>query len=1356
MEQSLESIEKSLAPAGPGMAAGASRAVGNLASMALSVSTIVKALSAKEFKKKNADTILSFVEGMAAATQDLNTDTLKSLADFSTGISSFMKTMSDLSMGGIVKIMLFQKLLFSGKNSVLKQIVSGAMDAVSSYSMQDMEKMHAAAQGISIMAEGLMKLGKALAVWALLAVAAPLVLAGAVIAGTVVKMFLYIASKSKDVEEGSKAIGVIGKGLITLAAGLAVMGLLVTYMDFTKMMAVIGVVAALSLTFAMIGKASESITQGSKAVKGMGVALMVLSAGIALLSLVIMLVPPKILLEGLLVVAAYGLVFALIGRASQFIAKGALVMILGLSVGLFFFSGALLLFGMALEKITIGKAMLGIALIFGMGAVFSFLGAAGPLIEEGAFVMGLMGISLIVFSGGMLIFALALKGVIALFKNDWEVAALATAGIILGLGLVIAGIGLLSPAIAPGALVLALMGASLAVFAVGLIAFSLVLKGVMALFKNDWEEAKNATTEIILGMGKLFAVMGVMSPLVALGSVAVLTVGAALLVFSVGLMTFALATKLVKSLGLLEEKGDGYEFMGTSIIKSIVNGVISVGGPIKAIRAMMGAATMIAVGGALMVFSLGLAATSKVIDKIPTGFTDTLFDEDNGLIPEILGSFKKIGKDYGSFLSFGSDPVSMGVKVVKKASSALSELAGGIAAFAKVDRIPVKIPDKNGNLKWSEVSLSTTLANIRTVMVGDDGKSGILLTMAKVFGEIGNMPEVTGVPSGQGSGAGGFFKRLLNRMTGDTPMLRGMRAVSQIGDVLQSLAGGITAFANVDEIPVQVPDAKDPSKLVYRAVKLSTVLSNLSTVLIGPNEDGGILLSLTKIFAKIGNMPAVTGIPEGENTSGVGGFFRRFLNRITGDTPMLRGIKAVSQIGDVISTLAGGITAFANVDEIPVQVPDAKDPSKLIYKSVSLDEVVANIQTVLLGDGIGGARPGLLMSLADVFAKIARDYPSGFFEDNDVKKGASRVKEVADAIGGISQTVLAFAELEKMVPIEFDKDGKPTKYSKIDQASIRANIISFIQTIPSAFATLNMDMLEKAKDNAEEYESITDAISKLANPVKTLSEALTPKQKDQKGPLTMLSEELGRFLAFLSANPINDAVISGLNKLYDSLNKFSSMNSPFSGFVSSFNKFNDTFASFSGNMGKFADNFKKLSPLVNNYQKFAGLLNGHAVYASRFAIWEPAFGRMSSKDLEDFAKNFKSMDVKAIDAFRIWTEALTNFVKVDPNTFETIAEKLEKVINAPLNVEARRQEGINSTFGNGGIGSGMFGNAPTPEGANTLQNTEKSNEIFERVTSRYNNDIAALRADIAAMTQQIQILSSRLTSSEGINVRVVR
>jgi hypothetical protein len=804
--------------------------------------------------------------------------------------------------------------------------------------------------------------------------------------------------------------------------------------------------------------------------------------------------------------------------------------------------------------------------------------------------------------------------------------------------------------------------------------------------------------------------------------------------------------KAIKALGLLRPKGDNFEFLGTDVIVSIMKGFAKAG--LYAIPALIGVVGALAVGAGLLSIGLGLSATAKALEKVPDTevFKKKLFDKESGIITVIFSEFAKIGKQYGFFsVLVGADPASKGARAVKRIGDALGVLAGGIAKFAKVDKFPVQIAGKDGSLKWENVSLDTTLKNLRKVMVGESGNEGILLTVSKVFGEIGNMQEVTGIPNDAFGkpGKGSFFGNLLRRVTGDTPMLRGIRAVAKMGGALESLAGGITAFADVNNIPVQIANQK--GELIYRNVSLDEVLSNVEKVMIGDGS-GGILLTLAKVFGKIGNMSEITGIPDNKDGSpGQGSFFGNLLRRITGDTPMIRGIKNVARIGDVLSSLAGGITTFANVDSIPVQIA-SEDGSKLIYRNVSLDEVIDNVKKVLIGDGpVGKGNKGLLFALANVLATIAEEYPSGILESNDVKKGANRVKAVSDAIGGIAQGVLAFAEIEKTgVPIAFDKDGKPTGYEKLKISSIQANMKAIITALPEVFANLDTDILEQAEDNAEAYEDMAAVIGNIGNAVKGIRDAFMPRagDKDQVGVLTMVGNELENFMAKIAANPVQDSVIATMNKLIDVFGRFGSVASPFREFVSAFKDFQSPLMAFSTNIKNFTANFTKFSSQLKNYEKFTQLLNSHAILSKQWTVFVPQFSKMS-KDLEVFASNFKLMDSNAIEAFKIWTEALTNFVKTDPSTFKTIAEQLSDVINVPLAVQDKINQAKKAEE------EEAAGTKTVP----TLTNDE-GRKLLDNTANAKRDKMDILQEQVSQLVSTVNLLVSKLSNPDGLPVRV--
>jgi hypothetical protein len=1318
--------------------------VKTLSSLSLTSLAKILPISKMLFEGKNPllQTIIKSIATSSANAANIGTGG-EMLVASAAGIVRFINSLSTLSLSSIGKIKMFGRVLFGGKKPLLQTIVEGISKSMNTISASDLKKLALAGDAIQLLSVGLSRLAKAMGNLALIAVVAPLVVVGAGVAWLVVKLFTLLGSNLKEIKRGGEGIYELGKGLAMLAGGLAMMALLVTVVPAETYFEAIAVIAGFSLAFALIGKAGESITKGAKGVERIGRALAGLAIGIALMSLVVLLVPPKVLLMGMLLVAGYGLIFALIGKASGEIADGALVMILGIALGLFFFSGALLLLAYTISKIGFANALMGIGLIGITAALFGLLGTFSPSIYAGAQAVGAIGVGMAVFGAGILVYALALKGVMALFKNNWETAAIATVSIIGGMALMFAGVGLMVPLIESGAAAIGSIGISIAIFGAGILLYSLALKGVMALFKNDWEIAAKATAGIILGLATMFSVAGLLIIPIALGAAAVALIGVSLVAFSVGLILFALTVKAVKAMGLLDKDN---KFIGTDIIVSVMKGFAKAGW--SAIPALFGAAAVVAVGASLLIFAAGLAATSKAMEKAdPKMLKDKLFEPGKGIISVLITEFSKIGKSIGGFsMLFGVDNVSKGARAVKRISDALSGIAGGIVKFANVDNVPVQIADdKTGKLVYKNVSLDTTLKNLRTVMVGDDGKGGILLTMAKVFGEIGMMPEVSGVPNASDGSprAGSFFGNLLRRISGDTPMLRGIRAVSQIGDTLSSLAGGVTAFANVDEVPVQYADSK--GTLIYRNVSLSTILKNVETVMIGEDKKGGILLTLAKIFGDIGNMSEVTGIPDNvDGSHGAGSWFGNLWRKITGDTPMLRGIKAVAQIGDTLGSLAGGITAFANVDEIPISVPSA-DGKSLIYKSVKLTDVITNIKAALIGDGAGGKNPGLLFALANVFSTIGEMYPDGIIFDGPVQQGAKAVKDISESIGGIAQTVLAFGDLEKRVPVHFDKDGRPDQWEKIDQQSIRNNLVAFINLMPKTFADLDSDMLDDAQENAEKYKGVAEVIAQLASPMKTLREAFLPKgnQKDEKGVLSSIADEITGFVNFLSKNPIQDSVITSLNKLIDVFGRLGAVASPFKEFVKGFRDFQDPLAAFSTNIKNFTTNFTKFSSQLKNYEKFAGLLNSHALLAKQYTIFVPQFGQMS-KDLEVFAKNFKVMDATAIEAFKIWTESLTNFVKTDPETFTNIADQLAKVINAPLTVQdmidvykkLAKGEEVN----------------PAAEPA-TLTN-DSGRSAIQSTVSRRKSEIEILQDQVSQLTNSVNSLVSVLTSENGIAVRV--
>ena len=248
--------------------------------------------------------------------------------------------------------------------------------------------------------------------------------------------------------------------------------------------------------------------------------------------------------------------------------------------------------------------------------------------------------------------------------------------------------------------------------------------------------------------------------------------------------------------------------------------------------------------------------------------------------------------------------------------------------------------------------------------------------------------------------------------------------------------------------------------------------------------------------------------------------------------------------------------------------------------------------------------------------------------------------------------------------------------------------------------------------------------------------------------------EIENFIASLAKNTKLDAMIASFDNLVNVFTKLGGISSQFREFSSAFKDFNSTMGSFASNIHKFGINFAKVVPNLGRYEKFAAVLNGQAYYGPRFAIFEPAFGKMSA-DLGIFSKNFKNMDTTAIQAFSIWTQALTDFVKIDPKTFSTIADQLEKVINAPLSA----QDAIDR--------KNQPNTPPNSSSVPLLQDAKPAARITSEVVDRHGkadkerekaeraDEMNELKQTMAMMVQQMNRLVNALTDSNGLPVHIV-
>ena len=1156
MEKSLANIEKSFSKMGDS----GGKAAGVLGGLAQSLGAIVAAVSIKKFDSKKAETVLEFSRGLVSIVNTVDASKAKDFGKFASAMSEAFETIiSVMSPMRILKLKLGTAILFGGKKPLIQQIATGMTNA---FKDLDGKKAKDGAAAIRDIGEGLLSLSKAMARFALIALIAPLVLIGAVVARLVLGLFVSLGKKAKAIEDGGNAMKAIGKGLLLFSAGLASVVLVVAVASPVRIMGALAVLAVFALTFYMMGKLSFAIRRGARAVAYMGLALFGFAAGLAMYMLVLLIVKPVMVLAGIATIAAFGVVFALLGidKIARNIAQGALLLI-GMAVALFLFSGGLMVFGLALKLFSLEELFMGALLIAEIGLAMYLLGKFSKQIFTGALVMADMGIALGLFSVGLLLFGIAVK--LFEFKD-----ILIGAGLIVGLGISFAIIGLMSSEVFFGAIAVAEMGAALVSFSVGLILFGVAIKILGALF-DDLSEAGMIAGAILIGLGLAFAVIGLMSAAIAPGAAAMITVGIALISISIGIILFGLAIKALQALF-----GDGLKEAG------IIAGAILIGLGLAfavlgllALPIALGAVGVILMGASLIVFSIGLMIFGAAIAIMMKVFGSDKLEEIGPKTRDFLIDFGLAFSAVGLLII----PIVLGAAAMILMGASMIIFGLGLLAFGGamyfLDSKGLFVKDAEGNntikgmdilpqiasglvdvgiyafnpLFWSgtaaAIGMGASLAMIGAgLMVAAEslektkdinglvnnlfGDGGLIPIMAKSYAEIGEKY------------GGGFLASFL----GADPVSIGIRTTRGFGEVLQELAGGIAAFADFTQFPIKVPDPKDPSKLVYRTVNIfSDIIPPLTANL------PVLLTTLASVFASIGE---------------------QYGDSIFSDGPVKKGIDAVSGLGSVLSELAGGIVAFANFDEFPIQAPDPNDPTKLIYKSVNLYDSIPKIKDALIGDGaIQGkvsSKTGILMSLAEVFAEIGDKYGDGFFSDGPVKKGVDAVKGIGGVVSELGQGILAFANMQRGLP-NFNADGKFNgTYTPFSLDEVRNNIINVLNTLPDMFANIDVKRMNEAREKANAAVPLAEAISSIG---KSLQELVVEKKGGEKESLVaLIGPGINQIVKDTENLQIDPEKVKNLDNLSNTLQKFSGMGEGLKSFSDGLIKAGEAIVNFGGNL----------------------------------------------------------------------------------------------------------------------------------------------------------------------------------------------
>ena len=851
-------------------------------------------------------------------------------------------------------------------------MVYGAIGAMYMVIFKGLRVVYKMGSGLTLFGLGIMTFALSMALVAKFLKTPPIetLIAIGTMLGVLAGTFVALGLASPWILKGTRSLYAMGSSLLIFSAGLLVFLLASKFVDFHDVIKMMGIIVAIGMTYGALGKI-PGITKGTLAITAIGVSLMVFSVGLFLFSLTLKLLQPADLIKMILFSGTTIAIYALAGSFAGLIGMGSLAMsAIGLSLFVFGFglasvSGALKLASWE------GLFMLSGYLLI-LSGIYSMLGLTIFLTLPGAIVVAAIGASLVPLAAGLL----AITGVISLV-NWSDLGFLAVA--ILGLGFVytMVGLALFFPLI--GAISVAAIGASLIPFSLGLltIAGPISMIGFKDLLKIGL---------LIAGLGIEFAAIGLISPLIMLGTAGVASIG-------IGIQEMARGITLMKDVDLSTFKGKEFK----EILLDLAGAFSALGDEGGKEPSLMSSLIGVDFGktpierGIYMAAGIGRALSSVAeglnvfgnLTKIPriTGYDKkgnpildyrhtTDLEDVVANIEMVFGTgekfsildpfieFSKVASDdsgwsIASFVTgndFGRTSLQRGISSAMEIGNALSSIGEGLSVFGNLQNIPKIVGYKNGKPQYKgHVDLEKAIGHIRDVFgLGEDKEMNIIAPFAE-FSKHATNSKPASLLSWM---YGGDF--------GTTPLQRGVSTAIEIGRALSSIGQGIGVFADLQAIPV-ITGYKNGNPIYGDTpVDIEDAILHIQEVL---DTTEGSTTSILNPFVKFSKIAA-----KDKPFSIIDMTFGTSIAK----TPFQIGVVAAATIGIALQGIATGITSFANLSKIPIMSGYDKKTGQYKYsgETVDLKDAIANIQEALIGED---GNTGLIGVFSTVASKVDKD-----------------------------------------------------------------------------------------------------------------------------------------------------------------------------------------------------------------------------------------------------------------------------------------------------------------------------------------------------------------------------------------------
>lgn len=704
----------------------------------------------------------------------------------------------------------------------------------------------------------------------------------------------------------------------------------------------------------------------------------------------------------------------------------------GISKNLLFLAGGVLAFGGSLALLSTFEYDVNDLLIIGT----SLLGFGGAMVlldnYKGAIIKG--SLTLGVMSLSLLAFSYSLSESQKLFNGDWSEFGNDVGMIAAGIGSMALTFGLLSMAsgyLVPGMFALGGMALSLYVF-------SKSMEEASNIWGGDWNKFGNDVGMLAIGITSLTAIftgLTVALPFIAPGMLALGGISASLYAFAYSITQF-------DGLNINADLGKNIGNLLTGIHSGLTT--LSVG------EYLMLSGIIVP----LTSLGLGLKSVAYGVKSFSDLNTDLDFDkigaDVTALIGGVQGIFEKIGASGNEGTSlmklvtggdFKESNFEQGVESVRNIGDTLNSLAEGVIAWADIKK---KYPGLDVNV------IATNISDVLGITYG-------------VFEKIGNTEDANT----------SFMKLMLGNDLGTTAVQRGIISTKQLGDVLTTLATGVSSWASLE---TKLPN-----------FNAETIANNIRTV----------LETINVVFAKIGN-----------SESGQGGsLLKRLTGADFGKTAVERGILAVKDSGTILDTLATGIIKWNSLTNM-------KDENGNPI-AFNRDTIMSNIQSVLT-------------ILPDLFKQIGEDTEGGgWFKsiDSDITRGLETTKKFGVALSSIQKPIT-------------DLDQLKSPKSKIyDLAKGYERISLAIRKIPNTKLSLLTDLMIKHKDvldtEPNNDKTLIELVEKLNELIESTQKVPTTLPNNNNGVVT---KEVNNNKQTTTSELKSDEMVSLLKNIYILLN----------------------------------------------------------------------------------------------------------------------------------------------------------------------------------------------------------------------------